>query len=220
MELAGIIRKYSSDKDRNCYSHLYSMLFDNMKNDELNVLKIGIGDMILNARRTRTVTGCSTRTEDTKPYCDESDGSANDEHGGDTYIPGSSIRAWGYYFPNSIVYGVDLHPDTQFEEGNIKTYLCSSIEKAAVDKLMEELGIKFNIIIDDTAQIASLSNFFPYLKDDGIYVIENIYPGSSLNSSTPTVVKDIIGSYEHYFVGETPNQCVIKKRLTSAQDIC
>ena len=201
MDLAGLFRKYGSDKDRNGYSHLYSMLFDNMKHDELNVLEVGIGTMVPNA--------CSSM----KGYMP------------DSYIPGASIRAWGEYFPNSNIYGVDIQPDTQFEEGNIKTYLCSSVDKAAVDSMMKELNIKFDIIVDDgwhldTAQTATLSNFFPYLKDDGIYVIEDIYPGSSLNSSTPTVVKDIIGSYEHYFVGLKNNQCAIKKRLTSAQGNC
>ena len=74
MDLAGLFRKYGSDKDRNGYSHLYSMLFDNMKHDELNVLEVGIGTMVPNA--------CSSM----KGYMP------------DSYIPGASIRAWGEIF--------------------------------------------------------------------------------------------------------------------------
>ena len=201
MELSCLFNKYGSDKDRNGYSHLYSILFDNIKNAEMNVLEIGIGTMVPQA--------CSSM----KGYMP------------DTYKPGASLRAWNDYFVNSKIYGVDIQPDTQFSENNITTKLCDSTNKHNVDKLMEEMDIKFDIIIDDgyhldKAQMATLQNFFPYLKDDGLYVIEDIYPGSFLNSSTPLVIKDLIGSYEHFFVGLKNNQCVIKKRPTESIGNC
>ena len=90
---------------------------------------------------------------------------------------------------------------------------------------MSKLNIKFDIIIDDgwhldTAQESTLTNFFPYLKNDGLYIIEDIYPESKLNSTTPFVIKDLIGNYEHFFVGLKNNQCVIKKRLTDSIGYC
>lgn len=143
----------------------------------------------------------------------------------DTYKPGASHRAWNDYFVNSKIYGVDVQPDTQFEENNIKTMLCDSTDKNSVDEMMKGLNIKFDIIIDDgwhwdSAQLKTLANFFPYLKEDGLYIIEDIYPGSQLNSTTPVVIKDVIGSYEHFFVGLKNNQCVIKKRLTTSIGNC
>jgi hypothetical protein len=48
MDLAGLFNMYGSDKDRNGYSHLYSIIFDHLKNNEMNVLEIGIGTMIPN----------------------------------------------------------------------------------------------------------------------------------------------------------------------------
>jgi hypothetical protein len=201
MDLADLFNKYGSDKDRNGYSHLYSILFDNIKNNHMNVLEIGVGTMIPKV--------CSSM----KGYMP------------DSYKPGASHRAWNDYFPNSKIYGVDIQPDTEIEENNIKTYICSSVDKSSVDKLMEQLNIKFDIIIDDgwhwdKAQKDTLTNFFPYLKEDGLYIIEDIYPGSELNNTTPTVIKNLIGNYEHFFVGLKNNQCVIKKRLINTIGNC
>lgn len=201
LDLAELFNKYGGDKDRNGYSHLYSILFDKMKNEQLNVLEIGIGTMQPNAISSM------------KHYMP------------DTYKPGASHRAWRDYFVNSSIYGMDIQPDTQFAEDRLKTFLVDSTNADAVKNVMQELNIKFDIIIDDgwhwdTAQKNTLTNFFPYLKENGIYVIEDIYPNSNLNSSTPQVIKNIIGNYEHFFVGLKNNQCVIKKRLINTIGNC
>jgi len=201
MELADLFNHYGSDKDRNGYSHLYSILFDNIKNEKLNILEIGIGTM--------TAGACSSM----KNYMP------------DTYNPGASHRAWRDYFVNSNIYGVDIQKDTQFSEDRITTFLADSTNQSEVNNLMSNLNIEFDIIVDDgwhwdEAQKKTLINFFPYLKANGLYIIEDIYPGSNLNSSTPYVIKDIIGNYEHFFVGLKNNQCVIRKKLTNSIGNC
>jgi hypothetical protein len=201
MELSDLFNHYGSDKDRNGYSHLYSILFDSIKNDKLNILEIGIGTMIPGA--------CSSM----KNYMPE------------TYKPGASHRAWRDYFVNSNIYGADIQQDTQFSEDRINTFLLDSTNQYEVINLMSNLNIQFDIIIDDgwhfdEAQKKTLINFFPYLKENGLYIIEDIYPSSSLNSSTPQVIKNIIGNYEHFFVGLKNNQCVIRKKLTNSIGNC
>lgn len=200
LDLADLFNKYGSDKDRNGYSHLYSILFDNLKNDKLNVLEIGIGTMIQNARSSM------------KGYMP------------DTYVPGASLRAWNDYFTNSRIYGFDIQEDTQFNENRINTYICDSTNPENVNNLMKQLQIEFDIIIDDgyhldDAQRRTLTNFFPYLKEGGIYVIEDIYPGSNITRS-PTEIKNIIGNYEHFFVGLKNNQCVIRKNRINTIGYC
>jgi hypothetical protein len=64
-----------------------------------------------------------------------------------------------------------------------------------------------------------LTNFFPYLKEGGIYIIEDIYPGSNLTQSA-TEIKNIIGNYEHFFVGLKNNQCVIRKNRINTIGYC
>jgi hypothetical protein len=201
MDLAALFNNYGSDKDRNGYSHLYSILFDHIKHEHLNVLEVGIGTMI---------PGVSSSMKNYMP---------------DTYKPGASHRAWRDYFINSNIYGMDIQPDTQFTEDRIKTFQLDSTNPSEVNNIMSNLNIQFDIIVDDgchwdEAQKKTLVNLFPYLKEDGIYVIEDIYPGSGLNSKTPQVIKDIIGNYEHFFVGLKNNQCVIRKRLTTSIGNC
>ena len=45
-DLAELLSSYGSDKDRNGYAHVYSVLFDGIKDRKMNVLEIGIGTMI------------------------------------------------------------------------------------------------------------------------------------------------------------------------------
>lgn len=162
MQLSELFNKHGSDKENNGYSHLYSILFDSIKDRPMNILEIGVGTMVAS-------------------YC-----------------------SWNDYFPNSKIYGVDIQPDTVFQENNV-----------------DDLNIQFDIIIDDgwhldQAQKNTLTIFFPYLKEDGLYIIEDIYSGSESNSTTPFVIRNIIGSYEHFFAGLKNNQCVIKKRLINS----
>jgi len=201
MDLSDLFNHYGSDKDTSGYSHVYSILFDHLKNEKLNILEIGIGTMIEGAQSSM------------KNYVS------------DTYKPGASLRAWRDYFINSNIYGADIQRDTQFSEDRINTILVDSINKTEVDNAMLNLNIQFDIIIDDAwhwdeAQKKTLLNFFPYLKENGLYIIEDICPGSNLNSSTPYVIKDIIGNYEYFFVGLKNNQCVIRKKLTNSLINC
>jgi len=200
MDLAELFNKYGSDKDRNGYSHMYSILFDRIKNEELNVLEIGIGTMTAGA------------VSSMKGYMP------------DTYLPGASLRAWNDYFPNSNIYGMDIQEDTQFAENRIVTYLCDSTDNDSVTKVMQPLNITFDIIIDDghhwdESQKKTFRNFFPYLNEGGLYIIEDIYPGSNLNKS-PDEIKSIIYKNEFFFTGLKNNQCVIRKKNINATGFC
>jgi hypothetical protein len=193
-DLAELFNKYGSDKDRNGYSSLYFTIFDKIKNDNINLLEIGIGTMIQGAP--------SSMFHYSLPG----------------YSPGGSLRAWRDFFINGHIVGADIQPDTQFTDDRISTVLCNSIVKTEVDSLMNECfpNYMFDIIIDDgchnaNSQIHTLKNFFPYLKDGGIYVIEDIYTGSSV-SSNPAIVKDIVGKSPFFYSGVKNNLCVIYKK--------
>jgi len=198
LDISDLFNKYGSDKDRNGYSHLYSILFDRIKNDKLNILEIGIGTMI----------------EDTN--------SSMKGYMPDTYKPCASLRAWNDYFINSKIYGMDLQEDTQFSEDRIETFLCDSTDKNMVDNVLGNM--MFDIIIDDgwhwdQAQKKTLVNFLPYLNDGGFYIIEDIYPGSLLSESSEHI-KEIVGNHEFFFVGLKNNLCVIRKKSINAIGYC
>ena len=192
LNLAQLFNKYGSDKDRNGYSPLYHTLFNKIKYEQMNVLEIGIGTMIPGVRSS--MVGYAL----------------------DNYKPGGSLRAWRDYFKNSEIYGFDVQPDTQFTEERIQTRLCDSTNNRSVKDTMSYLSnIQFDIIIDDgchsyQSQFETLKNFYPYLKEDGIYIIEDIYPGS-LVSANPEIIKGIVNNDPLFFVGLHNNQCVIYK---------
>lgn len=193
MDLAELFNHYGSDKDRNGYSQLYHTLFNKMKEQHLVILEIGIGTMIPGAHSSMVGYGLAG------------------------YKPGGSLRAWRDYFVNGRIIGADIQPDTQFsDEPRIETYICNSTERKDVDEFMAKLGnIKFDIIIDDGShydenQYLTLGNFYEFLKDDGIYIIEDIYPTSKV-SRNPEVLGKLCNNDPYFFVGVNNNLCVINK---------
>jgi hypothetical protein len=194
-DLAELFNKYGSDKDRNGYAQLYHTLFDHLKDQPITMLEIGIGTMIEGAHSS--MVGYSL----------------------ENYKPGGSLRAWRDYFCQGRIIGADVQPDTQFsDEPRIETYLCNSIDPSAVVEFMKSFpeDFKFDIIIDDGShidmdQFQTLRNFYPYLKEGGIYIIEDIYPSSKI-SNCPALVGCACNHDPYFFVGLKNNLCVIYKK--------
>lgn len=193
MDLCDLFNKYGSDKDRNGYVQLYHVLLKKKREEKIVMLEIGIGTMIPGVQSS--MVGYSL----------------------EGYKPGGSLRAWRDYFINGRIIGADIQEDTQFsDEKRIETYLCNSTKHEDVLKLMEKLNnIKFDIIIDDGShhdmdQINTLKNFYPYLKDDGLYIIEDIYPDSKV-SKCPALIGCMCNFDPYFFVGLKNNICVINK---------
>ncbi len=195
LDLASLFKKYGSDKDVNGYSQPYYTMFDHLKDKEINFLEIGIGTMIPGVH--------SSMVGYSRPG----------------YKPGGSLRAWRDFFINGRIIGLDVQPDTQFsDEDRIETYLCDTTNESAVKSWYEKKmnDVKFDIIIDDgshidTNQISTLHNLYKYLNDGGIYVIEDIYPGSNV-SQYPDLVKQNCNDDPFFFVGIKNNLCFIYKK--------
>lgn len=191
LDMSQLFNKYGSDKDKNGYTSIYHLLFNHLKTKKLLLCEIGIGTMIPNV--------CSSMV-----------GFALDN-----YKPGGSLRAWRDYFVNSNIIGLDIQQDTQFEDERIKTMICDSSSYSSVQKTMDTIKQKFDIIIDDGShnpddQFKTLENFYPYLNDGGIYIIEDIYPNST-TSSNPCIVDWIVKGDPFFYTGLNNTMCVIYK---------
>ena len=193
MDLCELFNKYGSDKDRNGYAQVYHTLFHHKRHEPITMLEIGIGSLIPGVPSSML------------GYALEG------------YKPGGSLRAWRDYFTNGRIIGADIQPDTQFtDESRIETQLCNSTNITEVQQLMERLNNpKFDIILDDGShrdvdQFATLRNCYSYLKEGGIYIIEDVCPGSKL-TVMPALIGGMCNNDPYFFVGLKNNICVIYK---------
>jgi hypothetical protein len=151
--LTEIIDFYGSDKNLSGYTKKYEQVFESIRQEKFNLLEIGIGTIIPDAQSSMANTKVPN------------------------YKPGASLRSWQEYFPNAMIYGGDIQPDTQFEENRIKTFLFDSTNPKECDNTLGDM--KFKIIIDDglhtgIAQISTFINLYSRVESNGIYVIEDI----------------------------------------------
>ncbi|MBH8561821.1 class I SAM-dependent methyltransferase [Nostoc sp. CENA67] len=92
---------------------------------------------------------------------------------------GSSLKLWKTYFPNSMIYGIDIVDKTAFAEDRIKIFQGSQDDEDFLKEVIDETG-KLDIIIDDGSHInqhviKSFKTLFPALKDGGIYIVEDTH---------------------------------------------
>jgi len=193
------IEKYGSDKKISKYTRLYDVLFKEIKHRTTSLLEIGIGS--INSAYECAMLGIF----DHYPQ----------------YRPGASLRAWRDYFENAEIYGVDIDPDCSFEEDRIRTFIFDSRhEESCKNNLQNKL---FDVIIDDgnhagSAQIETLKNLFPYVKNNGYYIVEDCTGGSDthLFLKYHDELLNIIGEHEYCFRGDI---ILIRKSFSRLGDL-
>jgi hypothetical protein len=112
---------------------------------------------------------------------------------------GGSLRMWQRYFPNSMVYGIDVYDKKQLEERRIRTFQGRQDDVQFLDTVVRQIG-RIDIIIDDGSHInkqviKTFQFLFPHMMDDGIYVVEDTdtsylpeYGGSADKVDAPSTI--------------------------------
>lgn len=93
------------------------------------------------------------------------------------YQPAASLKTWRDYFINSMIYGVDINPNTKIKDERIECFIFDSTDSTKVSEFL--IDLKFKIIIDDGShdmfdQIKTFDNLYPKLEKGGLYIIEDI----------------------------------------------
>lgn len=89
---------------------------------------------------------------------------------------------WEEFFPNAEIIGADVDDRVLFQTQRIKTFQLDQTDSLSIEKFKRHIGeLKFDLMIDDglhTFDAAKnlFENIHPLLKDNGIYVIEDISP--------------------------------------------
>lgn len=126
-------------------------------------------------------------------------------------LKGDSLRMWEEYFPKAMIYGIDLHTYPQYPDGKwtdrIQTFEVDQSKPEELMKVMLDICHPLDFISDDGShktedQIVSLKFLLPYLADDGIYVIEDIYEIDA--------IKPFLAEYNHWFA--LPNEVDVKNK--------
>jgi SAM-dependent methyltransferase len=156
-ELCEIMTKHGSDKGNGWhnYTEYYFELFKDLRNENLNIFELGLGTNNLDVKSNMGING----------------------------KPGASHRGWKEFFKNSNIYGADIDKRVLFEEERIKTFYCDQTDKETIKYLFETdlKSVKFDIIIEDglhefSANETFLRNSIDFLKEGGIYIIEDLLP--------------------------------------------
>lgn len=93
---------------------------------------------------------------------------------------GGSLSMWKEYFPGARIVGIDIEPDTKKHESeDVAVCIGDQADAAFLSNVAREHG-PFDVVVDDGGhkwrqQIISLTTLFPYLKSEGIYIIEDLH---------------------------------------------
>ena len=95
-------------------------------------------------------------------------------------LEGGSLQMWKSYFGSKAnLYGMDINPACKkLEEKGIKILIGDQADRTFLRKIRSELP-KLDIILDDGGhtmkqQIATFEELYPHLKEDGIYMCEDL----------------------------------------------
>lgn len=151
---------YPNDKHKQYGAHDYITNYNHLLNPyrytAKNVLEIGIGE--LNHER-----GMQSSTQN-------------------KYRMGNSLRMWRDYFTHAQIYGIDISPYAMFDnESRITTLIANQSSHSDLYNVVKTIKHPIDVIIDDGAHIAdyqvtSFKFLEKFLKEGGIYIIEDIQP--------------------------------------------
>ena len=96
-------------------------------------------------------------------------------------LNGSSLKMLKTYFENANIFGVDIHPKSQYEDERIKTFVCDQSNRNNLQSFIRATNnTMYDVIIDDGShfpehQMITLSSLWSSLKPGGIYVVEDLH---------------------------------------------
>lgn len=131
---------------------------------------------------------------------------------------GASLNTWKAYFPNSMIYGIDILDKRFYNTRRIKTFQGSQADPEFLRHVIQTIGAP-DIIIDDGSHInehviQSFQTLFPLMAPNGIYAIEDLQTsywslgstddftdwGGSMDPTAPTsmnFLKSLIDGINH-----------------------
>lgn len=91
---------------------------------------------------------------------------------------GGSLAMWHDYLPEATIYGID-HLPKMFHCKGVKTFVANQRKSEELLGVVTQMDGPLDVILDDGShetrdQVVSLNTLFPFLKNNGLYIIEDI----------------------------------------------
>lgn len=99
----------------------------------------------------------------------------------DPRFPGASIQMWNEFFSNLDFIGFDINQDCKdYEKENVRIFIGDQSVNEDLNQCINEYGGDYDIIIDDGLHthfhhIKSFEALYPHLKENGLYIIEDLH---------------------------------------------
>jgi hypothetical protein len=93
---------------------------------------------------------------------------------------GNSLRVWKEYFPNAIIYGIDIDPNcNSIKEDRIEIIIGDQNDDTFLQSLVEKFNNTIDILLDDGShitrhQIKTFEYLYPCINKNGFYIIEDL----------------------------------------------
>jgi len=106
----------------------------------------------------------------------------------DPRFPGASIQMWTEFFSNIDFIGFDINQDCKnYEKENVRIFIGDQSVTEDLNKCVVEYGGDYDIIIDDGLHshfhhIKSFEALYPQLKENGLYIIEDLHAYDCVNT--------------------------------------
>ena len=106
----------------------------------------------------------------------------------DPRFPGASIQMWTEFFSNIDFIGFDINQDCKkYEKENVQIFIGDQSVTEDLNQCVSQYGGDYDIIIDDGLHthfhhIKSFEALYPHLKENGLYVIEDLHAYDCINT--------------------------------------
>jgi hypothetical protein len=111
---------------------------------------------------------------------------------------GASLRTFRDFLHKGNIFGLDIYPESVLKEPRVKVLIGDSTEKDTADELCSMNKNKpFDVIIDDGShyaehQVSTFERFWPHVAKGGMYLIEDIWGESILESGIRKLFPKIV----------------------------
>ena len=192
-QLTRLADHFGSDKglrfSAHFYTRIYSKIFEPIRNDKLIILEIGLLRADVDRRRvSNAAEGKTTVATSRTP----------------------SLEMWRTYFPKARIFGFDIDDFSKVSLDRCSIICGDMSSKRDLQSLVNTINYPIDIVIEDGSHVShhqqiALGFLFPYVREGGIYIIEDLHwQDDCIEKKDVPKTRDILRRFQIDRVVESP----------------